>query len=88
MTVNVSLEEVKRVAELAHLELTAGETQGMLHDLNAILEYVAQLNELDTSSGVSPLAQAANWTGPVATGRFVWIRAALARTRGGDARSA
>ena len=30
MTVNVSLEEVKRVAELAHLELTEGETQGMI----------------------------------------------------------
>jgi aspartyl-tRNA(Asn)/glutamyl-tRNA(Gln) amidotransferase subunit C len=28
----------------------------MLHDLNAILDYVAQLNELDTN-GVVPLAQ-------------------------------
>ncbi len=56
MTVNVTLQEVKRVAELAHLELTADETEGMLHDLNAILDHVAQLNELDTSS-VSPLAQ-------------------------------
>jgi len=28
----------------------------MLHDLNAILDYVAELNELDTS-GVEPLAQ-------------------------------
>ena len=28
----------------------------MLHDLNAILDYVAELNELDTA-GVVPLAQ-------------------------------
>ena len=56
MTTNVTLQDVKRVAELAHLELTADETQGMQHDLNAILDYVAQLNELDTGS-VAPLAQ-------------------------------
>lgn len=62
MTVNVTLEDVKRVAELAHLELTADETQGMLHDLNAILEHVAQLNELDTSS-VPPLAQVSQLDG-------------------------
>jgi aspartyl-tRNA(Asn)/glutamyl-tRNA(Gln) amidotransferase subunit C len=56
MTTNVTLDDVKRVADLAHLELTSDETQGMLHDLNAILDHVAQLNELDTSS-VAPLAQ-------------------------------
>ena len=52
----VTVEEVKRVAELAHLELTPEETGGMLNDLNAILDYVAELNELDTT-GVAPLAQ-------------------------------
>jgi|ERR1700739_2686251 len=56
MTAKVTLQDVERVAELAHLELTADETQSMLHDLNAILDHVAQLNELDTSS-VAPLAQ-------------------------------
>ena len=56
MTAKVTVEEVERVAELAHLELTPGETPGMLNDLNAILDYVAELNELDTS-GVVPLAQ-------------------------------
>src|SRR5258708_6023490 len=56
MTANVTFQDVERVAELAHLQLTPDETQGMLHDLNAILEHVAQLNELDTSS-VAPLAQ-------------------------------
>ena len=56
MTAKVTVEVVERVAELAHLELNPEETAGMLRDLNAILEYVAELNELDTA-GVSPLAQ-------------------------------
>ncbi len=56
MPAKVTLEEVERVAELAHLELTPEETGSMLQDLNAILDYVAELNELDTA-GVVPLAQ-------------------------------
>ena len=56
MTVKVTVEEVERVAELAHLQLTPDESGRMLNDLNAILDYVAELNELDTS-GVAPLAQ-------------------------------
>jgi aspartyl-tRNA(Asn)/glutamyl-tRNA(Gln) amidotransferase subunit C len=56
MTAKVTVEDVERVAELAHLELAPEETPCMLHDLNAILEYVAELNELDTSA-VAPLAQ-------------------------------
>jgi len=56
MTAKVTVEQVERVAELAHLELAPGETQGMLHDLNAILDYVAELSELNTA-GVEPLAQ-------------------------------
>jgi len=56
MTAKVTLDEVGRVAELAHLELTPEESGSMLHDLNAILDYVAELNELDTR-GIAPLAQ-------------------------------
>lgn len=56
MTVKVTAEEVERVAELAHLELTPDETTAMLKDLNAILDYVAELNQLDTT-GIEPLAQ-------------------------------
>jgi aspartyl-tRNA(Asn)/glutamyl-tRNA(Gln) amidotransferase subunit C len=56
MTTKVTVEDVKRVAELAHLEPTPEETARMLHDLNAILDYVAALEELDTA-GVAPLAQ-------------------------------
>jgi aspartyl-tRNA(Asn)/glutamyl-tRNA(Gln) amidotransferase subunit C len=56
MTAKVSVEDVERVAELARLELMPEETPRMLHDLNAILDYVAELNELDTT-GIEPLAQ-------------------------------
>ena len=56
MTARVTVEDVERVAELAHLELKPEETPAMQRDLNAILEYMAQLNELDTT-GVTPLAQ-------------------------------
>jgi aspartyl-tRNA(Asn)/glutamyl-tRNA(Gln) amidotransferase subunit C len=56
MTVKVTVRDVERVAELANLELSPEETPGMVSDLNAILDYVAELNELDTR-GVAPLAQ-------------------------------
>jgi len=56
MAVQVTVKDVRRVAELAHLELQPEETAPMLRDLNAVLEYVAELNELDTK-GVVPLAQ-------------------------------
>jgi aspartyl-tRNA(Asn)/glutamyl-tRNA(Gln) amidotransferase subunit C len=62
MTAKVSVEDVKRVAELAHLELTPDESRSMLHDLNAILDHIAQLSELDTSA-VAPLAQVSELEG-------------------------
>ena len=55
----VTNEEVRRVAELANLELTAAEEPRMVRDLNAILGHVAQLAELDTT-GVEPMAQVAD----------------------------
>lgn len=56
MSEKVTVAEVERVAELAHLELTSEERGRMLHDLNVILDYVAELDELDTA-GVEPLAE-------------------------------
>jgi len=56
MAGKVTVEDVERVAELAHLELAPEETGRMLRDLNAILDYVAELNELDTAD-VEPLTQ-------------------------------
>ena len=55
---SVTIEDVRRVAELANLELTQEEEPRMQRDLNAILDYVAQLNEIDTSA-IPPMAQVA-----------------------------
>ncbi len=55
----VSLEDVRRVAELSNLELTADEEPRMQRDLSAVLEYIAQLGELDTAN-VEPMAQVAD----------------------------
>lgn len=52
----VSLDQVRHVADLANLELTAEELPRLSRDLNAILGYIAQLNELDTTT-VPPMAQ-------------------------------
>ena len=52
----VTLEDVRRVAELANLELTAEEEPRMQRDLNAILRHIDQLNKLDTS-GIPAMAQ-------------------------------
>jgi aspartyl-tRNA(Asn)/glutamyl-tRNA(Gln) amidotransferase subunit C len=56
MSEPVTLEQVERVAELANLDLTSGEKPRMQRDLNAILDYVAQLNALNTA-GIEPMAQ-------------------------------
>jgi aspartyl-tRNA(Asn)/glutamyl-tRNA(Gln) amidotransferase subunit C len=52
----VTLQDVERVAELANLELTGSEKTRMLRDLNSVLDYFAELNELDTTS-VTPMLQ-------------------------------
>lgn len=61
-TERVAAEDVRRVAELANLELTTGEEVRMQRDLNAIVDYIGQLNELDTSR-VEPMAQVAEVLG-------------------------
>jgi aspartyl-tRNA(Asn)/glutamyl-tRNA(Gln) amidotransferase subunit C len=53
---DVTIEDVRRVAELANLELTPEEEPRMQRDLNSILGHIAELSELDTSS-VPPMAQ-------------------------------
>ncbi|SFS04856.1 aspartyl/glutamyl-tRNA(Asn/Gln) amidotransferase subunit C [Granulicella pectinivorans] len=53
---SVTIEDVRRVAELANLELTPEEEPLMQRDLNAILGHVQQLQSLDTT-GVPIMAQ-------------------------------
>ncbi len=52
----VTEQDVRHVAGLANLELSAEEHARMLHDLNHILEYIDRLNQVDTSH-VAPMAQ-------------------------------
>lgn len=79
MAAKVTVEDVERVAELAHLELKSEETPRMLTDLNAILDYVAELNELDTS-GVEPLSQVNELGGFVSQPRPDALEQSLPRT--------
>ncbi len=52
----VTDKDVAYVADLANLELSAGERTAMVRDLNSILGYIDKLNQLDTSN-VEPMAQ-------------------------------
>lgn len=52
---SLSLDEVRKVAKLARLELSDADLALMQQQLSAIIDYVAQLNELDTTA-VEPLA--------------------------------
>jgi aspartyl-tRNA(Asn)/glutamyl-tRNA(Gln) amidotransferase subunit C len=52
----VTLDDVRHVAALANLQLTAEEEPRMQRDLNAILGHVAALSKVDTT-GVPPMAQ-------------------------------
>lgn len=53
----ITREEVERVAGLARLALGPEEAERMTGQIDAILDYVAQLSELDTQ-GVVPTAHA------------------------------
>lgn len=52
-------QEVKRIAELARLELTAGELELFTRQLGDILTYVEQIRSLDTT-GVPPTSSVLN----------------------------
>jgi aspartyl-tRNA(Asn)/glutamyl-tRNA(Gln) amidotransferase subunit C len=50
MSVRLTAEEVRHVAELAKLRLTESEIEQFAGQLSAILEYAERLQEVDTSS--------------------------------------
>lgn len=70
----VTIEDVRHVAELASLELTAEELPRLAKDLNAVLGYIAQLNELDTRE-VAPMAQVSEVLGLAAAEHGETLRA-------------
>ncbi len=51
---SVTIEEVKRIAELAKLRFSESELTKLGRDMNQILEYIDSLNELELE-GVEPL---------------------------------
>jgi aspartyl-tRNA(Asn)/glutamyl-tRNA(Gln) amidotransferase subunit C len=62
--VKISREDVLRVAELAHLELSPEEIDTYRGQLDEILTYIDKLKELDVSA-VEPMAQVL-FSGPAA----------------------
>ena len=59
----VTIEDVRKVAYLARLRFSPEEEERLIAQLNRILDYIAQLNELDTAeveptSHVLPLTNA------------------------------
>ena len=50
----IDKETVEKIAHLARLELTEKEKEKSIEELNEILDFMAKLNELDTT-GVEPL---------------------------------
>ena len=54
---SLSPDEVRKVADLARLELSEAELATMARQLNAIVDYVNQLQAVNTD-GVEPLAHA------------------------------
>ena len=55
----LTTQDVLRIAELARLELSAGELELFTRQLGDILTYVEQIRALDTS-GVAPTSQVLN----------------------------
>lgn len=49
-------EQVARIAELAHLDLSAAEADSLAQQLGDILGYIETLNQLDTAA-TEPMAQ-------------------------------
>jgi aspartyl-tRNA(Asn)/glutamyl-tRNA(Gln) amidotransferase subunit C len=74
----VTMDDVRRVAELANLELTSEEEPRMQRDLNAILGHIAQLNELDTA-GVPAMAQVGEMLGSLLQDRGEALREDVVR---------
>lgn len=52
---SISTEEVRYIASLARLQFTADEERRLAEEMSAVLDYVANLNELDTSD-VPPMS--------------------------------
>lgn len=61
---SLSIEEVKKIAQLARIELTPEEEKRHAETISAVLEYMTILNEVDTT-GVEPTFQVTGLEGVV-----------------------
>ena len=57
----LSITDVEHIARLSRLELSSAEKEKFAEQLSSILEYVSQLNEVDTQN-IEPTAQATGLT--------------------------
>lgn len=53
---SLSIEEVRKIAQLARIKLSPSEEKRHAETISTVLDFVAQLNEVDTD-GVEPTAQ-------------------------------
>ena len=53
----MDLQTIKHIAKLSHLDLNEKEMESYAGELTAILDYMKELNEVDTE-GVEPIAHA------------------------------
>lgn len=53
---SLTVEEIKKIAELSRLKLTSDEEKRYAETISAVLDYMTILNEVDTS-GVEPTSQ-------------------------------
>lgn len=58
---SVSRDDVRSIAALARLEFSSEEEDGLVGDLNRILDYVSDLESVDTS-GVEPMTHVLDLT--------------------------
>lgn len=70
--VSVTLEDVRKVAQLARLRFDVGEEERLVADLNQMLDYAAALEKLDTTdvaptSHVLPVCNVFREDAPVAS---------------------
>jgi aspartyl-tRNA(Asn)/glutamyl-tRNA(Gln) amidotransferase subunit C len=67
----ITIKDVEHVAKLARLELTEEEKEKFTTQLGAVLEYVNQMNEVDTSD-VEPMAHAIDFSNVMREDKVVY----------------
>ena len=70
----ITIKDVEHVAKLARLELTEEEKEKFTTQLGAVLEYVNQMNEVDTSD-VEPMAHAIDFSNVMREDKVVYEQA-------------